>query len=299
MRQARLRSSDFWTDYQPGLRSARFPVGTEAFFDEVTRARYYLEPHIPELVAFSQWKGRAVLEAGCGIATDGARFVTNGAMYTGLDASPTALGLARRRFTLKDLSGHFVGGSVTNLPFADRSFDLVFSHGVIHHIVHTAAAAREFYRVLKPGGTVLVMVYHRNSFNYYFSIMTLRRILLGLLVVPGSVELLSRLTREPQETFYGHRALLREHGPRYLFDSELFLSHNTDGPGNPLSKVYSRHEFRDLFAVGFQALKTEVRYLNLRLYPAGARFSASRVGRSLERRIGWHLYLSGTRPVNT
>lgn len=291
------KDQGFWSDYQPGFRFARAPVGTRAFFDEVTSERYQLEPHIREVVQFDRWAGARVLEAGCGIGTDGSQFAHAGATYTGLDGSPTALDLARRRFELDGLAGRFVRGSVTDLPFRDASFDLVFSHGVIHHVERTAAAVGEFHRVLEPGGTAIVMVYHRRSFNYYFTLMTLRRALVGLLLLPGAVPLVSKVTGEPIDVIDGHRALLSEHGFRYLTDRELFLSNNTDGPGNPLSKVYSRSEFVDLVPASVQEATTSVRYLNLRLFPGGLRFSRTRLGRRLERVAGWHLYLQFTKPA--
>ena len=286
-----MKSNEFWSRYQPGCRFARSPIGTKRFFDEVTEDRYSLEPHIPDVVRFERWSDANVLEAGCGIGTDGSRFAAAGARYTGLDFSPSALALARQRFDLENLQGHFAKGSITALPFADESFDLVFSHGVIHHVRDTAVAIEEFYRVLKPGGTALVMVYHRHSFNYYVTIMLLRRLLIGLLTLPGGTRFVSRLTGEPEAILAGHRSLLDMHGVRYVLDGALFLSHNTDGPGNPLSKVYSRADLRDLFSSCFRVIRMEVRYLNLRLYPGGARLATTRVGSRLEQRIGWHLYI--------
>jgi ubiquinone/menaquinone biosynthesis C-methylase UbiE len=288
------RRREFWTSYQPGFRVTEAEVGTDRFFRDVERDRYALEPHIPALVRFEDWGGRDVLEAGCGIGTDGVQFARAGARYTGMDFSPTALTLARRRFSLTDLEGSFVEGSVTDLPFQDRSFDLVYSNGVIHHIPQTERAVHEFRRVLRPGGTALVMVYHRSSFNYRFTILVLRRLLAGLLVVPGASAAISALTRESPEVLEGHRRLLAEHGMRYLLDRQLFLSHNTDGPGNPLSKVFSREEARRLFDV-FAEVRTTVRYLNLRIYPGGLRLAQTRPARALERRWGWHLYARAIR----
>ena len=285
---------EFWTSYQPGFRVTDAKVGTERFFRDVELDRYAHEPHIPDVVRFVDWRGRDVLEAGCGIGTDGARFARAGARYTGLDFSPTALDLARRRFALAGLSGSLVEGSVTDLPFTDESFDLVYSNGVIHHIPQTEQAVREFHRVLRPGGTALVMLYHRRSFNYRFTILVLRRLLAGLLVVPGAAAAIAALTGESPDLLDGHRRLLVEHGIRYLRDRELFLSHNTDGPGNPLSKVYTRTDAQRLFD-GFADVRTIVRYLNLRIYPGGRRFARTRAARLLERRWGWHLYVRAIR----
>jgi ubiquinone/menaquinone biosynthesis C-methylase UbiE len=290
-----LKTRDYWSTYQPGFRFARSSVGTKAFFDEVDQYRYSLEPHIPDVVRFDRWSGRSVLEAGCGIGTDGARLAGAGARYTGLDSSMKALSLARHRFALDELTGTFVAGSVTCLPFPDQTFDLVFSHGIIHHVQDTEAAVREFHRVLKPGGTVLVMVYHRNSFNYFVTLMLIRRLLVGLLLIPGAAKVVAKVTGEPQDVIDGHRRLLSEHGLQYIRDKDLFLANNTDGPGNPLSKVYSRDQLQAMFHPGFGDAQTDARYLNLRLYPGGLRLSNSRVGRRLERRAGWHLYIEGTK----
>src|SRR4051812_3827885 len=206
------RSSAFWHEYQPGFRFTDAPVGDPQFFADVEAHRYALEPHIPDIVQFERWAGRDVLEAGCGIATDGARFARAGARYTGLDGSETAVSLARHRFASEGLAGDIVAGPITALPFADSSFDLVFSHGVVHHIEDTQKAIDEFHRVLRPGGTALVMVYHRASLNYWVTIMGLRRTLAALLVLPGAPRAIGRLTGEPLDVLEGQRRLLREHG---------------------------------------------------------------------------------------
>jgi len=286
-----MEKREFWSDYQPGFRFAGSPVGTRAFFDEVTAYRNAVEPHIPEVVDFGRWAGASVLEAGCGIGTDGVRFAAAGAEYTGLDFSPTALSLAQHRFDLEGLRGRFLSGSVTKLPLRDAMFDLVFSHGVIHHVEDTKGAVREFARVLKPGGTALIMLYHRHSLNYHVSIMVLRRALAAVLLVPGTERLVSKITGEPEAVVAGHRELLSQHGFGYLRDRALFLNHNTDGPGNPLAKVYSRAQIEALVSPDLRPVRTEVRYLNVRLYPGGPRFAATGVARRLERRIGWHLYV--------
>jgi SAM-dependent methyltransferase len=286
--------AEFWSTYQPGLSVAQEEPGTEAFYREVERQRYRLEPHIPEVALFSEWTGRDVLEAGCGIGTDGAQFAKCGARYTALDQSELALTLARRGFELRGLRGRFLSGSITDLPFEDESFDLVYSFGVIHHSPHTERAVAEFYRVLRPGGIALVMLYHRGSLNYRFNILVVRRALAIALLIPRFDDFAARFTRENADIFAGHRQLLLRHGVRYLKDTQLFLNNNTDGPGNPLSKVYSRKEARELFSE-FSSVNTCVRYLNLRLYPGGEWVTQTSVARRLERAVGWHLFVRATK----
>jgi SAM-dependent methyltransferase len=282
----------FWTAYQPGTRGAREPVGSPEFFARVQARRYALEPDIPELVGFERWTGKDVLEAGCGIGTDAVQFVRAGARYRGIDFSPSALRLARSRPELAP--AEIAEGSITDLPYADGSFDLVYSNGVIHHMPETARAITEFHRVLRPGGTAIVMVYHRASVNYFFSIMVVRRLLAAALLVPGADRFVARVTGEPLDVLQGHRALLGEHGRRYLMEPGLFLSHNTDGPGNPLSKVYTADGIRRGFAA-FGEVRTHVRFLNLRAYPMGERLERLAPVRRLGRRFGWHLWVIATK----
>jgi SAM-dependent methyltransferase len=284
------RTRSYWDANQPGVRFAEAQPGTQEFFAEVEKTRYQIEPHIPEVVGFARWANRDVLEAGCGIATDGVCFARAGARYTGLDQSSDAIQLARRRFTLEGLPGGLVQGTVTALPFEDASFDLVYSHGVIHHIEETERAVSEFHRVLRPGGVALVMVYHRGSLNYWVTIMGIRRLLAAALLVPGAPAGIARLTGESVLTLEGHRQLLKTHRLGYLTNRQLFLSHNTDGPGNPLSQAYSRQELRQLFAE-FAETRLTTRHLNLRIYPGGSRLARTARLRALERRFGWHIYV--------
>jgi ubiquinone/menaquinone biosynthesis C-methylase UbiE len=285
----------FWSASQPGFRFTDAAPGTPEFFAEVESHRYSLEPHIPEIVRFERWAERDVLEVGCGIGTDAAQFLRAGARYTGVDQSQTALELARRRFESEGLRAERLQQtSATNLPFPDAQFDCVYSHGVIHHIRDTRAVVAEFQRVLRPGGTALVMVYHRDSSNYRINIMLIRRLLAATLLVPGAIPALARVTGESEDLMRAHRRLLREHGSRYLTDRELFLSNNTDGPGNPLSKVYSRTEVRELFG-GFAHIELAIRHLNLRVIPGGKRLATRPIAERLGRRIGWHLYVQATK----
>lgn len=284
----------FWTAYQPGFRFTNEEPGTAEFFRAVERHRYSLEPHIPEVARFGDWASKDVLDVGCGVATDGVQFARAGARYTGFDGSPAAIELAGRRFELEGLPADLRSGDATRLPFPDQSFDLVWSHGVIHHFPDTHEAVAEFRRVLRPGGTCLVMLYHRASFNYYVTIMLVRRLLAATLLIPGAADSIARLTEEDPAVMAGHRTLLAEHGARYLTDRALFLSNNTDGPGNPLSKVYSAASARDLFG-GWRSVDTMVRYLNLRIYPKGDRLARTDLAQRLGRRWGWHLYVRATR----
>lgn len=285
---------DFWTGYQPGFRFTDEPIGTPGFFAAVEQHRYALEPAILEKARFTAWRDRDVLEVGCGIATDGINFARHGARYTGVDFSDSAVELARHRFAAEGVDGQIVQAPITDLPAADESQDLVYSNGVIHHLPETQRVVDEMYRVLRPGGRAVVMVYHRDSLNYHVNIMLIRRALTLALCVPGFAAVTQRVTGEQTAVIDGHRELMRQHGLRYLTDRQLFLNNNTDGPGNPLSQVLTRAGAWRLFS-RFATVDTDVRFLNLRLYPAGDRIARTQIAQRLERRYGWHLWIEAAK----
>jgi len=278
----------FWNQNSCGLKFSDADVGSQEFFKELEHHRYKLEPHILEVVNFPAFKGQRILEIGCGLGTDAVQFARAGALYTGIDLTENGVKFTRRRFEMENLPGTIQEANVEALPFADGSFDAVYSNGVIHHTPNIEKAVSEIHRVLRPGGRAIVMVYHRRSFNYMVNIMFLRRIGLMLLLVPGIGQIVARMTGESKERLDAHRANFRSQGLAYL-SSKSFLNNNTDGVGNPLSRVYSRGGLRDLFG-RFSATSTKVRFLNLHRIPL-IRAAAGLLDRVLGRLFGWHLYV--------
>jgi SAM-dependent methyltransferase len=290
-------SRAFWSEHQPDRNWLQDPdsrpVAAERFA-AVRSSRYRTHPHLETLVGFADHGGEFVVEVGCGLGIDGSRFVEGGAHYVGIDQSDVPVRTARRTFDLLGLEGGVVQGDATALPIANATLDYVYSFGVLHYIPDTVRAVREIHRVLRPGGCCLVMLYHRSSLNYYLNILFLRRLGASLLLVPGAVRLLARLTGKSEKTLAGHQELLRRHGLAYLTDRQLFVSHNTDGLGNPLSKVFSRRQARDLFA-DFDQVKTEVYFLNLQELPLLDRLLGPTIKEWLGRRLGWQLVVRATR----
>jgi ubiquinone/menaquinone biosynthesis C-methylase UbiE len=251
--------------------------------------RYTKEWHIPIAADFQSARGLKVLEIGCGLGTDGAQFAAAGADYTGVDLTEAAVELARKRFELFDLSGTFQTADAEHLDFADESFDLVYSHGVLHHTPETGKAIREIHRVLRPGGRAVVMLYHRGSYNYRVNISVLRRAGAQLLKSERGVKLVQRLTGEPLESLREHAKLLRTEKDSYLKPAE-FLSQNTDGAGNPLARVYSRREARELFK-DFSEVTLKTYFLNKRWLPVIGNLLPRSLESRLASRWGWHLWI--------
>jgi glycosyltransferase involved in cell wall biosynthesis/SAM-dependent methyltransferase len=141
---------------------------TLEWFLEVERYRYReYAPWMREIMEFDRHAGERLLEIGAGIGTDLAQYAKAGAIVTDLDLSSGHLDLAKENFALRGLKGEFVLHDAEVLPFDDNTFDLVYSNGVLHHTPNTASVVAEIYRVLKPGGRAIVMVYAETSLHYW------------------------------------------------------------------------------------------------------------------------------------
>lgn len=279
----------FWQANPCGVKFADAEVGTRLFYERVEEHRYSKEWHIPAAADFAGARGLRVLEVGCGLGTDGAQFARAGADYTGVDLTAASVELARRRFELFELRGKFQVADAERLEFADESFDLVYSHGVLHHTPDAASAVREIHRVLRPGGRAVVMLYHRDSYNYRVNIRVLRRWGAHLLRSEAGLKLAHRLTGEPVDALRAHARRLKEDGRSYLAADE-FLNQNTDGAGNPLARVYSRREARELF-MDFARVDVAVHFLNKRWLPLVGNLLSRRAEARLAARWGWHLWV--------
>jgi ubiquinone/menaquinone biosynthesis C-methylase UbiE len=287
--QLKERVRAFWQANPCGTKFSDAEPGSRRFFELVEQHRYETEWHIPEAADFASARGLRVLEIGCGMGTDGARFAKAGADYTGVDLTEAAVEFARKRFEVFNLPGTFRTADAENLDFADESFDLVYSHGVLHHTPNTVAAVREVHRVLKKNGRTIVMLYHRNSYNYRVNISMLRRGGAHLLKWDAGIHLIHRLTGEPIASLHEHAEKLRDTRNGQISAAE-FLNQNTDGAGNPLARVYSRREARELFK-DFADVKFRAFFLNKRFIP----LLGNLLPRSLESRLaarwGWHLWI--------
>ena len=104
--------------------------------------------------------GFDVLDAGCGPATisaDIADAVFPGKV-TAIDICPSELEHGRRLAEGREIVNlEFLAASVYEIPFADSSFNVVFSHALIEHLSDPHRALREFHRVTRPGGFVALV----------------------------------------------------------------------------------------------------------------------------------------------
>ena len=282
----------FWQAHPCGSKFSDAEIGTREFFDRVEQHRYEKEWHIPAAADFASARGLRVLEIGCGVGTDGLQFARAGATYTGVDLTEAAVDLARKNFDSAGVPGEFRVSDAENLDFAGESFDIVYSHGVLHHTPDIEAAVREVHRVLKPGGRAIVMLYHRDSYNYRIGIRVLRRAGAGLLRSEGGIRIVNRLTGEPVASLREHAASLRN--AQGQFSGAELLNQSTDGAGNPLARVYSRREARELFK-DFREVELRAYFLNKRFIPVVGNLLPRSIESMLASRWGWHLWIYATK----
>lgn len=246
----------------------------ETFFSDYDKFRYATEAHIPRCLDRIDFAAKEVLEIGLGQGADSEQIIRRGAIWSGLDLTRESVARVQTRLALRQLPHRSIKqGSVLQIPHANHTFDIVFSHGVLHHVPDIAAAQREIHRVLKPGGELIVMLYARWSLNYLVSIAVLRR--LGLIVVYCT-------GRKPGGVVGEHLANARAAGLWRYVRLDNFVHKNTDGPANPYAKVYDVRAVEQDFP-DFEVVRSYKRFMHAPPLPVG--------WLPLERLVGWHLWV--------
>jgi SAM-dependent methyltransferase len=262
--EEKVRAREQWGQDPCGAEYDReHELGTREFFDEVERYRYSeYAPWMPRAMGFDQFRGARLLEIGCGMGTDLLQFARGGARCVGIDLTPRSVEITRHRFALYGADGAFMIADGEQLPFAPESFDVVYSNGVLHHTPDTAAAIREVHRVLRPGGTAKVMLYHRHSLNYWVEIVLRRGVFGGEFLRGRSAEeIMSRVIE--------------------------FSDHDA----RPLVKVYSRKQALELFSQ-FRDVVVEVEQLTREELRIFSSLVSDNSLRKLGNRIGWNVVIT-------
>jgi 2-polyprenyl-3-methyl-5-hydroxy-6-metoxy-1,4-benzoquinol methylase len=260
----------YWNSRPCNIRHSPKPVGTKEYFDEVEQRKYFVEPHILRFAEFDRWKGKRVLEVGCGIGTAVVSFARAGAHVTAVDLTEESLALAKKRvevFGLQDRVTFYQANAeeLTRVVPA-QTFDLVYSFGVLHHTPHPGAALEQIKQYMGPESTFKVMVYNRYSWKALW-------------------------------------VLLRSGKGRFWKLDELMARHSEAQTGCPVTYIFSRRQGkRWLREHGFEIESSfvdhifpyrvrdykEYRYKKEWYFRLMPRF----LFRGLERAFGWHLCLT-------
>ncbi|MFN3386376.1 MAG: class I SAM-dependent methyltransferase [Candidatus Thermochlorobacter sp.] len=263
----KAQAKKLWNNDPCGAVYAReFEQGTKEFYEKVEAYRYNdYAPWIKKFVPFSEFKGKKVLEIGAGLGTDLLQFARAGAFCTDLDLSETHLELAQKRFALYGFTGTFVLGDAENLPFDDSSFDGVFSNGVLHHTPNTQKAIDEVYRVLKPNGKAMIMLYHKQSFFYWYHLVFGKGIVGGLY----------------RKGFTTQDLLNR------------FVEY-TESDALPLVKCYTKAECKQMFSK-FKSIDLKVCQFTKSDIPYIGKFTPQFIIDALGSVIGWNIYITAVK----
>jgi ubiquinone/menaquinone biosynthesis C-methylase UbiE len=262
--EGKLRAREQWgADPCGAVHGREREFGTRQFFDDVERHRYEeYAPWMREVMGFDKFAGATLIEVGCGMGTDLLQFARGGAKVTGVDLTPRSVEISRHRFRLYEMPGDFSLSDAERLPFADNSFNVFYSNGVLHHTPETEAAIREAHRVLKPGGTAKVMLYYRNSWNYWVELMLKQGVYRG--------------------------ELFRGLSPDDIMSK--YVEFNESG-GRPLVKAYTRNEALALFSM-FGKVSVEVDQLTRpEVYFVG-KLLPDWFFKLMRRTVGWNVIIT-------
>ena len=260
----------YWDARPCNIRHSEKAVGSREYFDEVEARKYFVEPHIPAFADFERWRGKRVLEVGCGIGTDSINFARAGAQLTAVDLSSESLRLAAERADVMGVADRieFIQANAEELTarLTGEPYDLVYSFGVVHHTPRPNLALAAMRALTVPGGTLKLMVYHRRSWKVF-----------SIVAANG-------------------------HG-RFWKTDELVAEHSEAQTGCPVTFSYTRREARELVErSGFRVQELWVdhvfpyrvrEYVNYRYVKEPYfRWMPEALFSGFERRLGWHLLVT-------
>lgn len=260
---------NYWDARPCNVRHSTKPVGSREYFDEVEARKYLVEPHIPGFADFDRWKGKRVLEVGCGIGTDSINFARAGAQLTAVDLSSESLKIAKQRADVMGVADRieFVQANAEELTsVVSGEYDLVYSFGVIHHTPRPERALAEMRALTAPGGTLKLMVYHRRSWKVLWIVA-------------------------------------KEGRGRFWNADELVATHSEAQTGCPVTYTYTRRQGREFVeGNGFRVDDVSVDHVfpyRIRDYVEYRyvkepyfRWMPEPLFRAFERRFGWHLLVT-------
>ncbi len=154
---------DFWQSHVNNEYYTDERRASEAYFREIEVRRYSYHYHLLDLFAGLDGGHRKLLEVGCGIGVDSIQLAKRGFQVTAVDLTENALQVAKEFAAHRGVAIDFRLGNAERLDFPDQTFDVVYSFGVLHHTPDIEKSVSEVRRVLRPGGTAYVMLYHRDS----------------------------------------------------------------------------------------------------------------------------------------
>lgn len=255
---------NYWNSRPCNVRHSPSPVGTRQYFDEVEARKYFVEPHIPLFAEFDKWKGKKVLEIGCGIGTDTINFARAGALVTAVDLSTESLALAKKRaevFGMNNITFYQANAEQLSDYVPVERYDLVYSFGVIHHTPHPERVIEQIHKYMDNKSIFKIMVYYRTSWKVFWMLM--------------------KYGKKPGESL-----------------DELIARYSEAETGCPVTYSYTTKTIKD-FLKGFDLIDTRIDHIFPYSIPEYRNYQYNKVWyfrhlphslfRWMEQRWGWHL----------
>lgn len=235
----------------------RLPEFNSVYFEAAVKHRYDLYEHLPRVASFDSFVNRDVLEVGVGHGTDHYMFAKAGARMHGVDLTYKHCAITRLFLQTFGLDSVILQADARQLPFPDRSFDHVYSCGVLLLIEEIRRTLDEIHRVLRPGGSTTIMIYNKASIHYWLKTRIYYGWVLGEDVLLG---------RDTVNDWY------------------------TDGIGYPKTYHYGPGELRELFE-RFRRVEFRTDCLTPEQIPRVGLPHRERTKRWLEKRFGFFLWI--------
>ena len=234
--------------------------GSREFFDAVRHNRYEVTDRwMTRAIDFEMARGKKLLEIGYGLGTDLLMFCEGGAEVYGVDLSEEHHRLAQQNFEVHGKPCVLKLGDAASLDFPDGFFDYVYSHGALHHTPDTERCLSEARRVLKPGGRMILSLYHTYSAYHLFSMLLYQGMLKGKLA---------------------------ELGYRGLMSTVEYGANGRDI--KPLVKTYSKKRLKRLMA-DLSSVEFRIAHINREHIPKLGKLMPGFLERRLEKRLGWYI----------
>lgn len=259
---------EYWNRRPCNIRHSNQKIGSKEYFDQVEARKYFVEPHIPEFAEFEKWRGKKVLEIGCGIGTDTINFSRAGAQVTAIDLSEKSLEIAHKRSEVNNQNIKFYQGNAEDLDkiVPVEPYDLIYSFGAIHHAANPEQILNQIKKYTSPNTVIKIMVYHKFSWK-----------VLRILLV------------------YGKGCFWKISG--------LISKHSEAETGCPVTYAYSKSSIRKLMEkCGLRVKETKVEHVFPYSIPEYKNYKYKVVWyfrwmpawmfRSFEKIAGWHLLVT-------
>jgi len=230
-------TEEFWDENICGKHFIREKFPSGAFFDVYRQFRYKKEHHLNSIIDWHYAKGKSVLEIGLGLGADATRWARYAKHFTGIDLSFQSTKASKLHLELLGLKGLILKSDAERLPFHENKFDIIYSHGVLHHTPNIRNSLREINRVLKINSILILMLYTKSSFNYWIRIQFLFCILFIF------QWLKCRMGVKLSSLWKKHIDNYKEYGRSYLSWTE-WPNHCTDGPDCKIANIYYKSEIK-------------------------------------------------------